>query len=197
MTIEKFICDYPDFSGSVDKARRYWKRDYQKDAEVTFWDLLAEAPAWLFGNEYDEWYDRVGEEHNGPMGDFMEDYATEGDIHAIVPRVRDALGRKPPVVDYKYTRDQLVHELEAVASDAMSEGESYAPQNSWAIALYQAAAIISGDEHCNDDEIRVCNAQYRHLEGLNLSDVCNPNICYEPLWKEEMRGPACHDGHHR
>lgn len=83
-------------------------------------------------------------------------------------------------VDYKYTRAELVHELECVAAAAMSDGETYAPQNAWAIALYQAAAIVSGDEHCNDDEIRVCNTQYRHLEGLNLPDGCDPNP-YEPL----------------
>lgn len=158
MKLNTFYKLYPDFVSQHAASGG-------TDSDATYGDVLAGAPFWLFRAEWTEWCDADAPGGGrGPMIEFAEDAVPDADVPGLVRRVREALGRQAPAPTVcRYKREMLAPELLAVAYAAVSEGETYAPLNAWALALFQAAELADGKDR--SDEIAVCCAQYERLEG--------------------------------
>ena len=154
MKLSTFYKLYPDFAANGSESVR------EQVCNVAYWDVLADAPASMFLDEYAARCD----DSDVSVMEFRNVSVPDADVHGLVRRVREALGRKAPAPTVcRYKREMLAPELLAVACAAVSEGETYAPQNAWAIALFQAAELADGQDR--SDDIAVCCAQYERLEG--------------------------------
>lgn len=153
MKLSTFFKLYPDFAAIGSESGS------DHACNVTYMDVLADAPARMLMDEYAAW-----SADNGTIHDFMDSEVPGADVPSLVRRVREALGRQAPApVFCRFTRKQLANELLAIAYDARHEGETYSPQNVWALALFQAAELADGRDR--SDDIAVCCAQFEKLEG--------------------------------